>query len=61
MRLASDLRADSNLEPPRRSLDGGAQGVLVSVPVPSRRIWEALEEKEVRETMIDLGGLLFCQ
>lgn len=61
MRPASDFRADSSLEPPRRSLDGGAQGMLVSVSVRSRWIREALEEKEVRETMLDFGGLLFCE
>jgi hypothetical protein len=38
VRLASDFRADSSLEPPRRSLDGGAQGVLVSVSARSRWI-----------------------
>lgn len=61
MRLASDFRADNNLEPPRRSLDGGAQGVLVSVSVLSLWKWETLEEKDVRDTMVDVGGLLFCE
>lgn len=54
VRLASDFRADSNLEPPRRSFDGGAQGVLVSVSVLSLWMGETLEEKDVRDTMVDV-------